>query len=415
MNLQIHIFSTGTELTVGKSTDTNSTWIANELTGLGFQVAKFVVLPDRPELIESEIRFIMESDGENLIIMTGGLGATADDYTLEVACKIAETEPVTDEKALSKLIFFAKSRGKAYEDLLPMSKRQTTYPASAALLENEMGLACGFYLSLNKTTKIAAMPGVPLEMKKMFTNKLLPLIKKDYQSDNWTGISHIIWAMGEVIYQETFIKKHNDFILQNGIEWGVTAKAGHIKVTFRCREEAPLAQINKWIEEDYQQLIGDRVQEDIHEILTKTGKTLATVESCTGGYIAKTITDIPGASSYYLGSIVSYANEIKEKFVGVKRETLDAFGAVSEETAREMAEGIQKQFGTDYAISVTGIAGPGGGTKEKKVGLVYIGIRTPAETIIHKYELTMGRELFREYVTAIALFHLYKKLTAENL
>ena len=139
--LNIHILSTGTEITSGKSVDSNSTWIANELSGLGFSITKFIALPDKPLLIEEEIRTIMGRSGLNLIIMTGGLGATEDDYTLEVISKIAGKPTVTDEKALEKLTFFAEQRGKIYQDLLPISKRQTTIPLGSRVLNNDVGLA----------------------------------------------------------------------------------------------------------------------------------------------------------------------------------------------------------------------------------------------------------------------------------
>ena len=176
--LSIHILSTGTEITSGKSIDTNATWIANELTGLGFSIYKFLTLPDKPLFIEEEIRTIMGRSGENLIIMTGGLGATADDHTLDVICKISGKPSVTHEKALERLTFLAGQRGKVYQDLLPVSRRQTTIPLDSRVLENDIGLAPGFYLDLNDTTRLAAMPGVPKEMKKMFSDYLLPLMKR---------------------------------------------------------------------------------------------------------------------------------------------------------------------------------------------------------------------------------------------
>ena len=413
--LSIHIISTGTEITSGKSVDTNSTWIANELTGLGFSITKFLALPDKPLLIEEEIRSIMARAGENLIIMTGGLGATADDHTLDVISKISGKDTVTHEKALEKLTFLAEQRGKVYQDLLPVSRRQTTIPLGSRVLENDVGLAPGFYIQLNDTTRLAAMPGVPKEMKKMFSDYFLPMVKKDYYKEDLQSRSRSIWGVTESIFQATFIKNHND-IIQDGVEWGVTAKPGHIKVTFKSTSVDNLRKIIGHIDTEYKDKIGDDIFLDIHSMLTSSKRTVSTAESCTGGLVGKILTDMSGSSAYYLGSVVAYHNDIKQNILGVKKGTLDSVGAVSPETAGEMASGVQHRFNTNYAISVTGIAGPTGGTKDKKVGLVYIGIKANhEEPKVFKYELPLSRDIFRDYVANIALFHLYQKLMQDNL
>lgn len=413
--LNIHIISTGTEITSGKSVDSNSTWIANELSGLGFSITKFLALPDKPLLIEEEIRTIMGRDGINLIIMTGGLGATADDYTLEVISKITGKPTVTDQRALEKLTFFAEQRGKIYQELLPISKRQTTVPLDSRVLNNDVGLAPGFYIDLNKTTRLAAMPGVPKEMKMMFSEYFLPMMKKDYNKEDLQSRSRSIWGVTESIFQETFIKNNQD-IIKDGVEWGVTAKSGHIKVTFKSTSFDNLKKVMEKIEKDYKDKIGDEIFLDIHSMLTSSKRTVSTAESCTGGLVGKILTDLPGSSAYYMGSVVAYHNEIKHNILGVNLETLNTVGAVSQETASEMAEGVQQRFNTNYAISVTGIAGPSGSTKDKKVGLVYIGIKANHEkTKVYKYELPLNRDLFRDYVANIALFHLYQKLHQDKL
>ncbi len=413
--LSIHIISTGTEITSGKSVDTNSTWIANELTGLGFSINKFLALPDKPLLIEEEIRSIMARPGENLIIMTGGLGATDDDHTLNVVCKIVEKDAVTDQKALDKLTYFSEQRGKMYQDLLPVSKRQTTIPLGARPLDNDIGLAPGFSLELNTTTRLAAMPGVPKEMKKMFSDYFLPLMKKDYNKEDLQSRSRSIWGVTESIFQATFIKKHQELI-NEGLEWGVTAKPGHIKVTFKSTSSERLRKIISFLDTEYKEKIGDEIFLDIHSMLISSKRTVSTAESCTGGLVGKILTDMSGSSAYYLGSVVAYHNDIKQNILGVKKSTLDTVGAVSSETAIEMAEGVQHKFNTNYAISVTGIAGPTGATKDKKVGLVYIGIKANhEETKVFRYEIPLSRDIFRDYVANIALFHLYQKLKQDNL
>jgi nicotinamide-nucleotide amidase len=412
--LSIHIFSTGSEITSGKSVDTNSTYLANELSGLGYTITKFVTLPDKPELIEEEILHIMNRSGKNLILMTGGLGATEDDYTLEVGCRISKKKPIVNPAAESKLKLIAEQRGKDFQDILPISKRQTTYPEGSILLRNDVGLAVGFLLDLNDKTRLAAMPGVPSEMKNMFTQYLKPILISENETEGLLSESRWIWGQSESMFQEKFIKSHAEKI-NDKIEWGVTAKPAHIKVTFKSSDEKALKEIIFLLESDYKNEIANDIFSDIHKILISTKKTLSTAESCTGGLCGKIITDRSGSSEYYYGSIVSYHNSIKENVLGVKKQILETVGAVSEESATEMAIGVQSLLKTDYSISITGIAGPTGATKDKKLGLLFIGIKGKEDQPnIYKYQIPFNRELFREYAANIALFHLYQKLVEDQ-
>jgi len=412
MKLKIYILSTGTELTNGKSIDTNSAWIANELSNLGYPPTRITILPDKPDLIKLEISRIMQESGEKFIIMTGGLGATADDHTLNVVCEIAKKDTVTNEKAYEKLLYISEQRGKVYQDILPVSVRQTKVPIGSIVFENEVGLAPGFCLYLNEETQIAAFPGVPKEMKPMFQRHFLPFFKKVYETREDTFFSRWIWGIGESIFQESFIKAHPDLFLNSDVEWGVSVKSGYLNVSFYCEDREKLDQTKKLLTNHFKDSIStENIFQEIHNLLIDTKATVSTAESCTGGLVGKLLTDLPGASSYYIGSIVAYQNNIKAEYLGVSISTLEQYGAVSPETAKEMAIGIQARFDTNYAISVTGIAGPSGGTREKKVGLVYIAIKSnQKEPEVFKYNFNLTREQFREYVANIALFHLYKQL-----
>jgi nicotinamide-nucleotide amidase len=414
MNLRIIILSTGSELTTGKQTDTNSGWIANEISNLGHSVHKIIVVPDKPDLIKSEIKRIMDEKSESLIIITGGLGPTQDDHTLSIICELAGKDMVTFQKAYEKLMYISEHKDKQFQEILPVSLRQTKIPATSIPLENEAGLAPGFFIQLNSRVQLAALPGVPREMKVMFLNYFIPLFKRNYETREHTMFTKTLWGINESIFQERFIKNNKEILDKYNIEWGVTAKPGHIKVSFNSSNETGLDRIRQEIFQMYGEIISDDLYRDVHDLLISTKSTISTAESCTGGLIAKLITDMPGSSSYYYGSIVAYHNIIKNKFLGVKKETLDKFGAVSEEAASEMAIGIQTNFNTNYSISVTGIAGPSGGTAEKKVGLVYIGIKCNKEApVIHRFDLNLGRDLFREYVANMSLFLLLKKLRKE--
>lgn len=412
MKLKIYILATGTELTSGKSLDTNSQWIANEFTGLGYFPRKISVLPDKPEVIKKEIYNIMEEEGEKLILMTGGLGATADDHTLDIVCEISGKGLRVHDKAYEKLIYISEQKGKVYQDLLPVSARQTKVPDGSIVLENEVGLAPGFLVSLNDSTRIACFPGVPKEMKPMFQRHFLKVFKREYETNENTFFTKSIWGITEGVFQETFIKSHPDVFLQQELEWGVSAKPGFIQVSFRSDNYELFEQAKNLLIEKYKHSMTDNVFADVHKLLIDSKSTVATAESCTGGLIAKMLTDVPGSSAYYMGSIVAYHNRIKELHLGVSKQTLEEYGSVSEQTAIEMATGIQERFDTNYAISVTGIAGPGGGTKEKKVGLVFIGIKSNKNPVeVYRYDLThLNRETFREYVANTSFYLLYQRL-----
>lgn len=412
MKLKIYILATGTELTSGKSLDTNSQWIANEFTGLGYFPRKISVLPDKPEVIKKEIYNIMEEEGEKLILMTGGLGATADDHTLDIVCEISGKGLRVHDKAYEKLIYISEQKGKVYQDLLPVSARQTKVPDGSIVLENEVGLAPGFLVSLNDSTRIACFPGVPKEMKPMFQRHFLKVFKREYETNENTFFTKSIWGITEGVFQETFIKSHPDVFLQQELEWGVSAKPGFIQVSFRSDNYELFEQAKNLLIEKYKHSMTDNVFADVHKLLIDSKSTVATAESCTGGLIAKMLTDVPGSSVYYMGSIVAYHNRIKELHLGVSKQTLEEYGSVSEQTAIEMATGIQERFDTNYAISVTGIAGPGGGTKEKKVGLVFIGIKSNKNPVeVYRYDLThLNRETFREYVANTSFYLLYQRL-----
>ncbi len=409
--MKIIILSTGTEITSGKSLDTNSMWIANELTEMGFNVNQFIALPDNREQLRNEIENYIQSKENTLLIMTGGLGATGDDHTLGLLTEIKGGGIRRIESAYQKLISISEKRGKEYVDLIPITSKQTNVPMDSIEMENTVGIAPGFFVQLGEFYHLAAMPGVPIEMKEMFSRSLVPILKKKYTIKDLHYVSKFIWNMSEGIYQKEFININNDYIQNNQIEWGVTAKAGYIKVSFRSESDEKLNHIINLLNQFYKERATDDIYELIHELLTNRKETISTAESCTGGYIGKLLTDKAGSSAYYMGSIVSYDNSIKEKLLSVKKDTLLKFGAVSEESAREMLFGLEKSMQTNYCISVTGIAGPGGGSTEKPVGTVFIGIKTKnKQEKIFKHIFSIGRESFREAVARISLYYLYREI-----
>jgi nicotinamide-nucleotide amidase len=409
MKLKVFILSTGSEITDGRTIDTNSIWIANEMNGLGFPIEKIVVLPDDPLSIKQELDSIVKLNEKSLVIITGGLGTTEDDYTLSTICTMLKVSYLPYQPSLDRLLEFAKERGKQYSDLLDIIKRQTCVPEGSTPLKNDLGIATGFIVNLSDRVQLVAMPGVPNEMMAMFSSHFLPIFKERYGVNDRFYIERYIWLMGESIFQSKFIT--NNVFINSNIQWGVTAKPGYIKTTFTSNNKEALEEISKDLYKKIENVYEKDILLELHKLLAEKKKTLATAESCTGGLVAKNITDRPGASTYYLGSVVSYHNDVKQNVLKVSPSSLEKYGAVSKEVASEMAIGLENLLGSACSISVTGIAGPGGATETKKMGLVFIGIKVQGEEPeIHKFHFPLRRELFREYVANTALYLLYKKL-----
>jgi nicotinamide-nucleotide amidase len=413
-SFNVIIISTGSEITNGKSQDTNSTWIANELSGLGIKVNKFIALPDDSSILTDEINHLVkisqDSGFYNWIIMTGGLGPTDDDLTVDVLLKIKNLQPQFVEKARLKLESIYKSRGYNYEKLLDTVMRQTRIPEGSRILDNKVGIAPGFILELSDSCSIACMPGVPAEMKEMFSRRLLPILRESIQATVLYRGEKILWDMGESLYQEKFARIHP--IIQSGrVEWGVTAKRGYIKCTFLSAIQTDIDSILK----DFETAFGDKCSDDIflplHNFLMNSNKKLAIAESCTGGLLGKIITDFAGSSKYFISSLVTYSNSAKENLLFVNPETILNKGAVSPETAIEMVNGLEKHFNLDYGVSITGIAGPDGGSSDKPVGLVYIAIKTKSnKPKVFEYRFPGNREAIRESSANNALYQLYKEI-----
>ncbi|AAN48888.1 nicotinamide-nucleotide amidohydrolase family protein [Leptospira interrogans serovar Canicola] len=410
---KIIILSTGSELTSGRSQDTNSSWIANELFGIGFTVSKLVVLPDDPEAILEELRTLVSLATKKnpvLLIMTGGLGPTEDDYTLEVVCKLKGVSSVESVVARQRIEAFYKLRGKNFQESLQTAIRQISVPKDSTILNNEVGIAPGFIVSLGENAHLGCMPGVPGEMTEMFREEFSTWILKKYSTRELHSGFRFIWWMSESQFQKEFISKEES-VTSEKVIWGVAAKRGYIRVSFQSNERALVDFLLKKLDEIYGPKSTLDVFEELPKLLIEKKITVGTAESCTGGLISKIFTDKPGSSTYFYGGVISYDNGVKEGILGVKKNTLKEFGAVSMETAKEMAEGALVALGVDYSISVTGIAGPGGGTPQKKVGLVYFGIGQKNEkTETHEHYFPFPRSSFREFAAHTGIYLLYNRL-----
>ncbi|PJZ79474.1 nicotinamide-nucleotide amidohydrolase family protein [Leptospira meyeri] len=413
----IVIIATGSEITAGRSVDTNSGWMANQLFEQGWKVKKFIALPDDPDLILSELQNLKDLAKTKpvLALMTGGLGPTEDDYTLETVLKLNEKKSYSVEKAKIRLTRVYESRGKQYSDILPTVLRQTHVPEDCKILDNNVGIAVGFVEPLGVDSYLVCMPGVPSEMKDMFTRRLTPELKRLYPRENLVQKTKWLWNIGESLYQKDFVEKNRESLFSD-VEWGVTANRGYIKCIFQSNDSEKLERIVNELEKQYPKIISDDVFAYVHEELISKQLTIAVGESCTGGLLGKKLTDLPGSSNYFVGGFLTYSNEMKEALLGVSHDTLSQFGAVSLETASSMAKGIFEKTKADYCISITGIAGPDGGTESKPVGTVWIGLKTPdGQVQTHSYLFPGNREGIRENASNTALFLLNQSLKQRNI
>lgn len=384
------IITIGDEILVGQTVDTNSAHIAKELNKLGISIQEIISISDTEKHIrESLDRTIKKCD---FLILTGGLGPTNDDITKTVLTEYFNDELVVYPEILEKIKGFFDRFNKPF---LEVNALQAMLPKRATILENDEGTASGMWFK-EKGCNVLSMPGVPYEMKGLLA-KFTARIKEEFEIGNFYHNTVQVVGIGESYLAE----KLADWEKQNraeGINVSYLPSIGHLKLRLTGRldqQEVIDARINALRNDFGKYVIGgefDTIEKVIGSILVENKHTLGTVESCTGGSIAKKIVSISGSSAFYLGSIISYTNQLKEELVGVQGTTLKNNGAVSEPVVREMAENGRKKLGIDYCISVSGIAGPTGGTDEKPVGTVWIGIATPNKTYSRKFNFGLNRK-----------------------
>ncbi len=396
--MRAEIISIGSELVSGQSLDTNSRWISQELSALGIEVAFHTTLGD----VLEDHRAVFQSacDRARLVVVTGGLGPTQDDLTREALAECAGVTLVEDPGSVAAIEAMFQRRNR----VMPARNRvQAQFPQGAEPLPNPVGTAPGIWMRLGQAT-ITCLPGVPSEMRVMFQGQVIPRLKSLGIVERVTVHRKInLFGRGESDIESQAL----DLTARGRVpEVGITAHEGTIsfrisasaKSEYEARSEIePTACL---IYERYAGLIvgegSDDVADAVFSQLQRTGKTLATAESCTGGFIAHLITAIPGVSPYYKGGVVSYANQAKIDLLDVPPALIDAHGAVSPEVAAAMAEGARKRLGADIGLSSTGVAGPSGGTAEKPVGLVYLGLATDRGTETRR--LDIGSEQPRDII-----------------
>ncbi|MFA4851110.1 MAG: competence/damage-inducible protein A [Bacteroidales bacterium] len=406
------IINIGDELLIGQVTNFNASWMAEQLNAIGIEVIRINVIPDKEEEI---IASLIEAERlADVVLLTGGLGPTNDDITKETLCKFFKSPLIFNEDTYNDILDIFSRRGLSVTET---NRKQAEVPVGCKVIRNTEGTAPGLWFEKNGKIFIAT-PGVPFEMKPMMTYSILPLLEERMKGDVIVHKTVLTQGMGESFLADKIASWENAlpsnirlaYLPSPGIvKLRLTARGSNKDVLIKTIEEEVL-RLQELISENIYGYDADTIEQIIGKLLMRKGKTLATAESCTGGYIAHRITSVQGSSSYYRGSVIAYANEIKENLLGVKRKTLEKYGAVSEEIVMEMAANVRIKLHADFSIAVSGIAGPDGGTPEKPVGTVCIAVASPDNIIAQKFRFGTNRMVNIERASVTALNMLRKAI-----
>lgn len=413
--MRAEILSTGDEVRSGAVVDTNAAFIAEALESNGICVSRHTCVGDDVDSIAEALQEIARRS--DMALVTGGLGPTADDVTAEAAAKAAGVELAEMPEALAQVERFFLSKGL---EMSAANRKQAFLPVGGSVLENLDGSAPGFGMTIG-ACRMVFLPGVPREMKFMLTRHVLNNLHQRRHKDDVVHRVDVVTTFG--LPESVVGEKLKDLSIgSNCVQIGLRVLFPEIHVRIyghgdrQDRLDGQMQQVKESIRKRLGKRVlstdGGRLPEVLGNLLLARGATLAVAESCTGGLMAKQLTDVPGSSGFFLLSAVTYANKAKMAVLGVAPETLQQFGAVHEATARAMAEGARRAAGSDYALSTTGIAGPDGGTDEKPVGTICIGLATPEGTTTFRYVFPFGdRDLNRRIFSAMAFDRLRLYLT----
>lgn len=394
------IVTIGDEILIGQIIDSNSAWIAGKMTGAGFEIEEMASIGDNAQQIKDTIDDVFKR--VDVILMTGGLGPTKDDITKKTLCEYFGTELVFDESVLDNI-----KQVISWTSLNQLTHDQAYVPKDCMVIQNKVGTAPVTWFERDGKV-LVSMPGVPYEMQYVMENEIIPRLHKTFEPESYIKQVFIVAGYTESALAIYITDFENN--LPEGFGLAYLPSLGLMKLRLFVKGEQRRRELEEQVAK-LESLLGNSIiaEEDIplEEILggklLKKGLTISTAESCTGGNIAHLITSIAGSSRYFKGSVVSYANETKMNILGVRSQTLDSFGAVSEEVVVEMANGVLDKLNTDCAIAVSGIAGPDGGTDDKPVGTVWICTMYKGNYQARKYQFGKYREanIMRATNTAI--------------
>ena len=411
------ILTIGDEILMGQITDTNSVYIARLLSESGIETCRMQSVPDQGDAIRQALdNLLSEAD---LLFITGGLGPTKDDITKKVLCDYFDDELVFDDQTYRHIESLLAHRQAPMNQL---NRDQALLPRKAEILPNRKGTAAGMWFSQNGKQAVS-LPGVPFEMECLMDEEVMPRLHRRFPQIAMDYRMFIVYNVAESALAEKLEAFENQLPEKMGLAY--LPSPGYVKLRLTAKAaalpalETQAGRLESCLQSNrYQYIIPGGPQSDslaahIGSLLRRQGRSLSTAESCTGGYLAHLITAVPGSSDYYKGSVIAYSNEIKESILDVQSDTLRQQGAVSEETVIEMAQSVRRKFGTDYAISTSGIAGPSGGTPQKPVGTVWIAVATPRTCLTKLCRFSSDRERNIERASIQALGLLLTALTTE--
>ncbi len=402
--MRAEIIAVGSELLTPFRQDTNSLWLTNELNRLGIRVVHKSIVGDAPDEMRSTFRYAM--DRADVIISCGGLGPTDDDRTRETVAELLGRKLKLDEEILRGI----QERFRRFARTMPeINARQAMVPEGATILPNSRGTAPGLWLEASGHV-IVMLPGVPHELKALFENEVRPRLAKIAPAERLYTRELRISGLPE---SEVETRVRPLYALYPDTETTILSAPTGIQLHPRiwssdaAQAEAILSEITSRMAlalgEYLYSTHGETLEEVVARLLTENRATVAVAESCTGGMLAERLTNLAGSSAYFLGGVVCYSNELKTSLVGVPAEMIEAKGAVSSEVALALADGIRRRTGATLGVGITGIAGPGGGTPEKPVGLVHIGIADERGPRERAFRFTGDRDRIRSYATQTAL------------
>ena len=410
-NFSAVIVTIGDELLIGQTIDTNSAWIASALNKIGINIEKRIAIGDNWNQIWDCLE--KENQDNSLVLITGGLGPTSDDITKPLLCKFFNGKMIVDEAALANVKNIFENILK--RPLLERNLKQAEVPDTCNVIQNARGTAPGMWFEKNNTIFVS-MPGVPHEMKGMMTNYVIPELKNRFELKPIIHRTLLTAGIGESFLADMLVDFEKN--LSEHIKLAYLPNYGMV----RLRLSASMEQSDEnTIDKNFKQLkeivkdylVADKdisIQEAISVVFSEKKMTLSVAESCTGGYISHLITSIPGSSSFFLGGVVSYANEVKRDILDVPQELIEKYGAVSIQTVEKMAEGVRKKTGSDIALATSGIMGPGGGSDEKPVGYVCVAMSTAVKTISTTFQFRFDRTRNIELTAVQALNFMRKNM-----
>lgn len=390
------IVTIGDEILIGQIVDTNSGFIAKTLDKIGIEIAEMLSISDNKKHILDTFAHLQNK--VDLVLITGGLGPTKDDITKKTFCDYFEDQLVIDEVVLQHVTSIIE--GIYQRPITPMNRDQALVPSKCTILKNPNGTAPGMWMK-KENTVFVSLPGVPYEMKDILENEIVPKIIKEYKRPFIIHQTVMTYGQGESVIAEQIEDWENN--LPQYIKLAYLPSPGRVRLRLSARgtiEELLKAVLADQIKQ-LTALIGDiivgfedndSIEVVLGRMLMQQNKTLSTAESCTGGKIAQVLSSIPGSSCYFKGSIVSYAKEIKVNVLKVSESTIEKYSVVSEEVATEMVLNIKRLMNTDYAIAVTGNAGPTKDDTSEEVGTVFIAVATPETVIVEKFNFGQPRE-----------------------